>query len=169
MKRVLGIKCTLKSSNGQRAMREVLRQIQAKCDRDYRRIAGLVLCVRPRRWTDGTIGQCVPGGELDDDAARTVYLSERRPFAGIVATLAHEFGHVCSTFADCERRNMPDSEWASELTADWFAYKWGFGRLIARERRGRLVRHHGPQPGQWFEINDQRYHVSRRFRVRLLQ
>ena len=80
-------------------------------------------------------------------------------------TIAHEFGHVCTTEKDLARRNAPSNEWASEATADWYVYKWGFGS-ISRKRNVKYPRHlwhHGAMPGQTLEVNDVVYRLSRNF------
>jgi hypothetical protein len=93
--------------------------------------------------------------------------------ANLAATIAHELGHACTSNDDCERRGVLDDEWASELAADWYAYKWGFGRLIARDRKNRNWLHHGPAPRSHFSIigGDTTFHyrVSRRFVARLIK
>jgi hypothetical protein len=65
-----------------------------------------------------------------------------------------------------DRRQAPDDEWASELAADYYAYKWGFGRAIAKDRPQRHIGHHACGPGQCIGIlgdEEHWYRVSRRF------
>jgi hypothetical protein len=86
----------------------------------------------------------------------------------LVPTLAHELGHACSTLEDRELTASPDSEWDSELAADRYAYKWGFGRGIARLRKIRHSLHHGPGPRQVIKYDRFWFRVTRDFRfVRL--
>ena len=62
-----------------------------------------------------------------------MYLSRelaRGPPWKIVAVVAHEFGHACTTEADVRRRHSPKRKWAYELCADWYAYQWGFGSVL---------------------------------------
>lgn len=183
--RILGIQSTLKTPVARRALRIVLGQIRAKSPRDFFRLQDLVLSVRPRKWNDGTQGEFVKAklraddmGTLDRDSPRpgTVFVTEDKGEPEMIGLLAHELGHACTTREDLDRRCAPDGEWASELSADWYAYKWGFGRFISRARRTRQWSHHGPTPGMWIEdvcpdpknpsrVMMARYKVSRRFRV----
>jgi hypothetical protein len=87
--------------------------------------------------------------------------------------IAHELGHACTTFEDLLRRGEVDTdEWRSELAADWYAYKWGFGKIIARDRRFRGWAHHGAAPRQRYSVKMDgywyRYRVTRNFCVRLV-
>ena len=92
----------------------------------------------------------------------------------LIPTIAHELGHACTREIDRIRRGMVfTDEWCSELAADWYAYKWGFGRQIATARKTRDLTHHGPGPGGEFTItiegNEVTYRVSRNFVVRELR
>ena len=78
-------------------------------------------------------------------------------------TVAHELGHAAATEDDLARRHAPDDEWASELAADYYAYKWGFGRDVASHRHTRRFAHHCAGPGQLISLGDQWFRVSRRF------
>ena len=84
------------------------------------------------------------------------------PDAGL-ATVAHELGHAATTVKDMERRQAPDDEWAAELAADYYAYKWGFAREVGRTRRWRRFSHHAVGPGQVIGLGDRWWRVSRRF------
>ena len=84
------------------------------------------------------------------------------PDAGL-ATVAHELGHAATTVKDMERRQAPDAEWAAELTADYYAYQWGFAQAIGRTRRWRRLSHHAVGPGQVIGLGDRWWRVSRRF------
>lgn len=91
----------------------------------------------------------------------------------LAAGIAHELGHACTRTADIERRRAPTDEWGSESAADWYAYRWGFGREIARDRRTRRPDDHGPGPGQVvsFDMPDGRecWRVSSRFVFSIVQ
>ena len=103
-----------------------------------------------------------------------MYVLEDQPPASLVAVVAHELGHACTMFSDLWRRFAPgtplDDGWAREFAADWYAYKWGFGRALARHRKERDWMHHGPGPGQTFtqEFDGVEYafRVTRSFVVR---
>lgn len=79
-----------------------------------------------------------------------------------VATIAHELGHAATTEYDFDRRyqEIGSPEWASEGCADYYAYRWGFGREIRRHNRERSFAHHGGLPGDvinpfdnaWFRV-----------------
>ena len=122
----------------------------------------------------GEFNRCPAPENIQDDPAQWGKWDDHWPHPGVVkvstsaeflaSTLAHEFGHACSRWEDLERRQAPSDEWASELTADWYAYKWGFGRLIARQRKTRDHLHHGPGPGETCELG-QLDRSMRRFRV----
>lgn len=71
---------------------------------------------------------------------------------GLAANAAHEFGHACTLNEDVEKRQAPLEEWGREAAADWYAYRWGFGRLIGKTRRTRELGHHGAGPGQTVEL-----------------
>ena len=148
--RVSGITCTLRTVPARRALRKVLSQIKKKCPRDFARLQKRLTAVHPGEWDNGTLGEARPA-TVEDDRLQTVYVAENQEPWALEATLAHELGHVCSTQSDLDRRTTEDNEWASEGAADWYAYKWGFGKLIARDRRTRDLHHHGWWPGQTFE------------------
>ncbi len=100
-----------------------------------------------------------------------IKLVEKIPIEDLPGVLAHELGHAATRSEDLERRGPISDEWSSELAADWYAYKWGFGRQIARERKTRDWLHHGPCPGSTFkESYDGKiyhYRVTRNFVVHL--
>jgi hypothetical protein len=79
----------------------------------------------------------------------------------VVATVAYEFGHVCTRHEDLWRRGGPSDEWRSELAADWYAYRWGFGRAISRSRKRRKLLHHLGGPGDVVEVDGCRFRITR--------
>lgn len=95
----------------------------------------------------------------------------------LLATIAHELGHAAATQDDFERRDhvLGDSEWASESCADYYAYRWGFGRQVRKTNQTRDLGHHGGLPGDIIEIGNpldgtfRRYKVTRHFYYRLLE
>ena len=171
------IPCRMVNPRICRSIARVLRQIRQRAPEDFTRLRSLVrgFVPLPREdERDGTMGRWRSNraDTYDFDAQGVVQLS---PASGApVAVVAHELGHVCTRDADFENRNdSGDDEWASEMCADWYAYKWGFGRQIARHRRSRSLAHHGPPPRSEFTMSFgghvSRYRVTRGFRVRFLQ
>lgn len=92
-----------------------------------------------------------------------------------LATIAHEFGHAATRQKDMERRTsciIPE-HWLCEITADWYAYRWGFGREISIYRKmvdeqdPDNIRHRGPRPNQYFTLNWElgriTYYMTRNF------
>jgi hypothetical protein len=84
-------------------------------------------------------------------------LIDAHPHGSVPAALgvvAHELGHAATRrFDDLPRRQAPSDEWASELTADWYAYRWGFGRQVAHFRKHRDWGHHCVGPGGKFSMD----------------
>ena len=109
----------------------------------------------------------------DFNVEGVVEFSEHDPHP--VALVAHELGHACAREEDLEARdNGVAFTWALEMCADSYAYKWGFGREIARDRKRRDMRHHGPALGATSTIEGNygvmfRYHVTWSFYMRLVQ
>lgn len=155
----------------------ILDEIRESFPCDFQRIHQRVEGFEPlRRTADGTEGEWVAskGGAImyDFESSGVIRLLEK--LDSPVAVIAHELGHVCTREEDFTRRDGFDSAWASELCADYYAYKWGFGRAIARHRPFRDLSHHGPAPNQVFTIEDShagrvhRYRVTRHFYIRPL-
>lgn len=182
-KTILGLRCSLDEEFGE-VVRKVLRQIQRRSPRDFQRLCEAVRDIVPltgHEEADGTLGEftrCPVPENIADDRAQWDKWNDCWPHPGVVkvsthaeflaGVLAHEFGHACTRWEDLERRRAPTDEWASELAADWYAYKWGFGRLIAREKKTRDLLHHGPCPGETCELEKpdgsrQRFRVTRSF------
>lgn len=176
------MKVELETRRARRIVQEVLRRIEERRPEDYAALLVLVRAVRPGHWTDGTIGETehhypksleeqLRWVELYGDREPcTVYV--REDLRGLDSTLAHEFGHACTRREDLDRRNAPTDEWASELAADWYAYRWGFGREIARLRANRDLPHHLGAPGSWVEVGTpsgaRRYRISQNFVMKCL-
>jgi len=95
----------------------------------------------------------------------------------LLSTIAHELGHAATTQEDFEKRDSAlggDSEWASESCADYYAYRWGFGRQVRRCQRTRRVGHHGGLPGDVIQIagptgKSLKYRVTRNFYYRRVE
>ncbi len=174
---VEGIRCKLRKAGARKAVGKVLRQIRQRFPQDYERLKSRVRGIRPlanRDTKDGTLGEWKELPETEDPRTwdrgdGVLYLKEDKQ-DHLIPTIAHELGHACTELIDLLRRGeVPFDEWASELTADWYAYKWGFGRQIAKARKTRNWSHHGPPPGSEFIITsdgrDHKIRVSRRFVV----
>jgi hypothetical protein len=186
---ILGIPVTVKSKKLRAAIRRVLSQIQHRRPQDFVRLKSQVLAIIPlpdAEAEDGTQGEWktvrinyadYPGGMVPFEVAMSppgrIAIWEGLKEDKHVCILAHEFGHACSTSDDRERRNAPEDEWSSELAADWYAYRWGFGRDIARHRKDRRFAHHAVGPGQTIEehVNGawHRYRVTRNHCMRLIE
>lgn len=109
----------------------------------------------------------------EDERPGTIYISEGLPIEELMVTFAHECGHACTSGEDLIRIGGPSDEWSSEFAADKYAYKWGFGRTIAKYRKKRVRLHHGVGPGKsWKESNGEywlHYRVTRNFRIVLVR
>jgi hypothetical protein len=96
----------------------------------------------------------------------------RRSLDSLVATVAHECGHAAVREREVASRQRVrrDSEWASEMSADYYAFKWGFEKQIRARSPSRRVGHHGGLPGDILRLGappDEHYvKVDRHFYVR---
>ena len=184
--KIKGIPCTLKSPVAVRLVKKFLAEIAKNHPRDFQKIQSKTTLIKrvPKKEIDlGTMGQVVEvdaevsseaffAGAFDDNQVEDVFkkvivfIDETvKDSESMFVTIAHEFGHVCTTEKDLARRKAPSDEWASEATADWYVYKWGFGS-ISRKRNVKYPRHlwhHGAMPGQTLEVNDVTYRLSRNF------
>jgi hypothetical protein len=152
----------------------VLRQIASRAPKDLARLRGRVRRFAPlprserRRRIPGRFFQ----HSHDFESPGVVQIDASNP--ALVALVAHELGHACTREEQFDRRTPDnDEEWASEMCADYYAYKWGFGRAIAARRRRRELAHHGPTPRQEFTLESgedvARYRVTRRFYIHFVQ
>lgn len=178
-----GIPCSIGITDLCTAIASVLDSVQERFPRDFARIRERVMTFRlltPDECADGTLGELkrrapkmvphplwpdvlVPEEQVDEDYELAIPgVIALAPDAN-VGTVAHEFGHAATTYKDLERRQAPSDEWASELAADYFAYKWGFGKEIAKARPSADFVHHAVGPGQYVGLGNDWFHVSRRF------
>ena len=180
---ICGIPCTVRSPAIRRAIRRVLEQIRPRAPKDFARIVSLVrefVPIPPSN--DGTQGQWKAGPIIEEFNVQGVVMVHEAPgvvelvedLTNPVATVAHELGHVCTREEDrAKRLGVPIDGWAIELTADYYAYKWGFGRDLAKARKNLDWTHHGPRRGEEvsFEFAGRvhRYRVTRNFYLRFVR
>ena len=184
--KIKGIPCALKSPVAVRLVKKFLAEIAKNHPKDFQKIQSKTTLIKrvPKKEIElGTMGQVVRVDEevsseaffaraLDDNQVEEVFekvivfIDETiKDSESMFVTIAHEFGHVCTTEKDLARRNAPSNEWASEATADWYVYKWGFGS-ISRKRNVKYPRHllhHGAMPGETLTDNGITYRLSRNF------
>jgi len=166
---IFGIPCTLSDPEMREGVRKVLVQIRNRNPKDFERLHKRILGFRTRKDIgDGTLAEWV--GPLGPDQC-WVYEHENPGYVEIteglsverhVDVIAHELGHVATREEDLERRGPASDERRSELAADWYAYKWGFGKDIGKHRKTRDGLHHGPAPGhEYSEDRDGCYTTTR--------
>lgn len=176
-----GIPCYVSAPPLVIAVEEVLGRVSKNYSDDLARLVKSMRAIRPlaaEDAEDGTLGWWRAekptlwehrGWGITEPTPGTLYVLDdaSMPHGRAVALIAHELGHAATMDAELEARgDCPSDEWRSELTADWFAYRWGFGRQIAAERRHRDEMHHCFAPGSTFEDLGRVYKLTRSFRVR---
>jgi hypothetical protein len=157
-----GIPCTIRSRKVEAAIRTVFAAIQ-RHPRDWNRLRTRLLGIDwlPREeGRDGTMGEWVADADFDypgtEEHFRTrgeIWLSRtlaRYPLDRVIATVAHECGHVATRWRDFDARERVsgDSEWSSELCADMYAFRWGFEQQIRADGPHRALGHHCAPPGE---------------------
>ena len=183
-KKILGIPCSLRKPAVRKAVRSTLERIRLHREEDFRRLQRIVREIRPYDDAEeGDLGIWLEDKRVPDDPSTWHYgvsdtpgilkITEDLPLDRLPSTLAHELGHAATRLEDLWRRGGPIEEWNSELAADWHAYRWGFGREIAKFRKDRAWSHHGPAPGSTFELREDdgvyHYEVTRNFCIKLLK
>ncbi|MGH7278764.1 MAG: hypothetical protein ACREJG_08755 [Candidatus Rokuibacteriota bacterium] len=167
-----GIPCAVQSPDVRRAIRGVLEQIRKRAPDDFTRLRRRVLRFAPptARSARGVQSVWRPSRarrrKTDPDPCGVVEIVEHCPAP--VAIVAHELGHACTRRDDFARREASasgDGALASELCADYYAYKWGFGRDLAKARRDGHLAHHGPPPNSQFARGPFPDGQLRRYRV----
>jgi len=168
-----GIRCEIEDESIQEIIKRVLNQIKSRAPEDYQR-----LCKRVRafKWfssqeeqeKEGILGRSFgwyeEGGEIKL-AKRVAELPESRQ----IAVVAHELGHAATTMMDFCKRDVLDEGWTSEICADYYAYKWGFGRQIRAHQRCRVFDHNPLLPGDIVEIEGiGRFTLTRAFYIKFL-
>ena len=192
---VCGIPCRLRTELARHAVSRVLGRIGKRFPDDFARLSDRVRMIRPlpkRRAADGTHGEWIARTfeqiywnadpfELSDEirlqwdewhSGVVEVLEVGRTESQLLAVIAHELGHACSTREDISRRAAPFDEWGSEAAADWYAYRWGFGRYIGAGRKSRSLGHHGPGPGKTVDWSGEQgtttYKLTSNFVYRLI-
>ena len=114
----------------------------------------------PRLWYLGDVHFQVPGWiEISREVTGL-------PWIRLVAIIAHELGHAMTRESEFYKRSSVNSEWAIELCADRYAFRWGFERHIRVHAPFRLFAHHAGLPGQKIFVGDQAFKVDRNFFLR---
>lgn len=186
--KIYNIPCTLKNQLAVRLVKKFMAEIAKNHPKDFQKILSKTTLIKrvPKREIDtGTRGQVIKlgtdsskrkdwGKKLVSDKDRNEGVFEKvivcidetiKDSESMFVTIAHEFGHVCTTELDLSRRNAPSDEWASEASADWYIYKWGYGKSFRKvyKKNPRDLLHHGVMPGQIVTENGATYRLSRNF------
>ena len=132
-----GIPCTLKSPVAVRLVKKFLGEIAKNHPKDFQKIQSKTTLIKrvPKKEIDlGTTGQVVEvdaevsseaffAGAFDDNQVEgvfekvIVFIDETiKDSESMFVTIAHEFGHVCTTEKDLARRNASFNQWASEAS-----------------------------------------------------
>lgn len=171
---IYGIPCRVNSPVLRNAIRVVLGRIEKRAPQDLSRICSLVRRIVPlssKAAAEGTVAEVkrlLPPSlrrltqkqnpsradwdemiRLQDEFEHPAIVHVLEDSIDPITTIAHELGHLCTRAKDFHRREEAaggEAEWVSEMCADYYAYKWGFGPEIARMRRRRRLGHHGPAP-----------------------
>jgi len=178
---IYGIPCSVKSDELRQAIRIVLRQIRQRAPEDFRRIQARVRRFVPwscKEKSEGNLGGSFRQAPYDFETPSVVKLSEGTPLS--ISIIAHELGHACTREDDWLQRLDALGAWdefidgAGELCANYYAYKWGFGRRVGQERRFLTTAHQRLAPGSFFTVGPdgrgmiRSYRIDRRFRIRLV-
>ena len=170
--KIKGIICTLKCPVAVRLVEKFLNEIAKNYPKDFQKIRSKtthIVRVPKKDIKDGTTGQVVrndgvrPWAEF---AKVSVRIDESiKDKEHLLVVIAHEFGHVCTTESDMLRRCAPVEEYASEASADWYAYKWGYGGISRKinVKYPRDLLHHSCLPGGTCEENSIEYRLTRNF------
>ncbi|MCC7542328.1 MAG: hypothetical protein IT379_39285 [Deltaproteobacteria bacterium] len=88
------------------------------------------------------------------------------PLSQMVAVVAHECGHAVTRESEFTKRDGISSEWASELCADYHAFRWGFEKEIRAHAPFRSLAHHACLPGETISEAGREWRVDRWFHFR---
>ncbi len=158
---VHGIPYFLRNPIFRESAQKTLQKILERCPKDLARLQKLVREIRPYddagegdmgKWVEDVLPEDPATWHCEtDDIPGIIKINENIRPDELPGVLAHELGHAATRLEDLERRGPVSDGWQLEFAADWYAYKWGFGRQIARQRKTRVSLHHGPRPGSTFE------------------
>lgn len=184
--KISGIPCSLERRDTRRAVRVVLSRVRDRFPTDNERLRHVVLDIAPFEKNEcemRVLGEWQARQEDPNDLTTwgfgfgptpgVLKINESIDLVEPVGLIAHELGHACTVQEVRERRGDVDDEWQSEMAANWYAYRWGFGRNIRRLSHTWDHLHHGPLPGKGFRIEqpyeDRIYHykVTRSLRAQL--
>lgn len=149
---------------------------RAETEKRVRDMAARLSGVKPqevhREWVEVHVVHELQSNEFEWPG--TVALSRRITTVDrdhLVATIAHELGHAATTESDFDNRFEISriAEWTSESCADYYAYRWGFGRLIRKHSKIRDLAHHGGLPGDEITLGEGKYKVTRHFYYRPIE
>jgi hypothetical protein len=177
--RIYGIPCSVKSPEVRRAIRVVLRQIRRRAPEDFKRISRRVREFAPLRIQRTKLGRDLDGDPIyvytrgrftcrrpGFDSAGSIQLLESG--YGGITTLAHELGHACTSKDEFYERlsDYDDQRLVHEICAQYYVYKWGFGRHADRNAPGIFGFHPNATftAGPLYDIR--RYRVTHDFKIR---
>lgn len=167
---ILNIRCELQTAEGIAALLKVLNVISESFTEDFERIRARTFRVAPHPSPEpGDLGECKPHF-VDGDTFWSHPDRETNPYFDdqvdvfvveegddLVATIAHELGHV-ATIPEQEnvayQQIVEDGEWAREALADLYALKWGFADELEAFEAIRDRMHHR------ISLADLKEHVS---------
>lgn len=170
--KIKGIICTLKSPVAVRLVEKFLNEIAKNYPKDFQKIRSKtthIVRVPKKDMKNRILGQVVRNDgvrEWAEFAKVSVRIDESiKDKEHLLVVVAHEFGHVCTTEFDMLRRCAPVEEFASEAAADWYAYKWGYGKISRKinVKHERDLLHNGCLPGGTCEENSIEYRLTRNF------
>lgn len=138
---IFGINCSqIKKRSIIKLLKGFLLKISTNYPKDFSKILKRVSFIKPvskKNLKVGTLGSWSP-----HEGILSVSTDEKN-LEKILFIMAHEFGHVCTTEKDLDRRASPFIEWAYEAAADWYLCKWGYRGLYKKYRKGCRIGHHG--------------------------
>ncbi len=181
MPKIRGISVKLPAGPLRDAVRKVLDRIGERYPEDLARLQRRVRQVLPLEPDVDASGVWLPDSEYEwayvlkheEYCHGELFLAKDLMPSEHVGVAAHEFGHACTTARVLARRGTEETRWAMELSANWYAYRWGFGRDVARIRDYFLSAEHciAPDSIAYGRENEKTltYHVSRRFVVHLIE
>ncbi len=180
-----GIACRVANLAVRDAIKAVIDRIRIASPADLELIRSTVRSIEPltpAEILDGTRGEWKEEQPRGDDLStwgwgfdtpppgRLFLADEDAP--DLLGIVAHELGHAVTLADELRDRSGLGDEWASELTADWHAWRWGFGAEIDALRASRDRVHHGFAPGSIVTVESDgvpyQFEIGADYIVRLL-